>query len=88
MLIGTSLLILAAVVAIAIAVAVRLETHLAIPGWATYVVAFSILTILQAIGLSFFFVFIILGGRKQFDTIPARDYRYFAGDCVVVYPHE
>jgi glycosyltransferase involved in cell wall biosynthesis len=86
MLIATSVMVVAAVVAIILAVSIRLGTHLAIPGWATYVVAFSILTILQAIGLSLFFIFIILGGRSQLDMIPQRDYVYFVLDSVPVYP--
>lgn len=86
MLLGTSFLVLAAVVAIVVATFVRLTTNLAIPGWATYVVAFSILTILQAIGLSLLFIIMILAGRNHLDTIPQRDYVYFVLGDSVVYP--
>ncbi len=77
MLIGTSMLVVFAAMAIIAAVVIRLGTHLAIPGWATYVVAFAVLMIMQAIGLSLFFIFIILGGRSHLDMIPQRDYVYF-----------
>jgi cellulose synthase/poly-beta-1,6-N-acetylglucosamine synthase-like glycosyltransferase len=85
MLIGTSILVVLAIAAMIAAVAIRLGTHLAIPGWATYVVAFSILMIMQAIGLSLFFIFIVLGGRSHLDMIPQRDYVYFVLDCSVVH---
>jgi hypothetical protein len=77
MLIGTSMLVVFAAMAIIAAVAIRLGTHLAIPGWATYVVAFAVLMIMQAISLSLFFIFIILGGRSHLDMIPQRDHVYF-----------
>jgi len=86
MLIGVSFLVLAAVITMLVAIAIRLGTNLAIPGWATYVVAFSILAIMQAIGLSLFFIFIILGGRSQLDMIPQRDYVYFILGSTALYP--
>ena len=85
MLILTSVMVFFGVMAIVAAVAIRLGTNLAIPGWATYVVAFSVLTIMQAIGLSLFFIFIILRGRSQLDMIPQRDYVYFVLESAVVY---
>jgi glycosyltransferase involved in cell wall biosynthesis len=85
MLIATSIMVFFAVAAMIAAIAIRFGTNLAIPGWTTYVVAFSLLTILQAIGLSFFFIFIILGGRSQLDMIPQRDYIYFVLNSSVVY---
>jgi len=86
MLIATTILVIAATITMLTAIGIRLGTNLAIPGWATYVVAFSALAILQAIGLSLFFIFIILGGRKQIDTIPERDYHYFVFDCTLIHP--
>jgi glycosyltransferase involved in cell wall biosynthesis len=85
MLIVTSILVVLATAAMIAAIAIRLGTHLAIPGWATYVVAFSVLLILQAIGLSLFFIFIVLGGRTHLDMIPQRDYVYFVLDSAVIY---
>jgi hypothetical protein len=85
MLILTSVMVFFGMMAIVAAVAIRLGTNLAIPGWATYVVAFSVLTIMQAIGLSLFFIFIILRGRSQLDMIPQRDYVYFVLESAVVY---
>ena len=86
MLIATSATVLLAIVTIITAIAIRLGTNLAIPGWATYVIAFSILMILQAIGLSFFFIFLILGGRSHLDAIPQRDYVHFVESAVVCWP--
>jgi len=86
MLIAVSILVLGAVITMLVAIGIRLGTNLAIPGWATYVVAFSILAIMQAIGLSLFFIFIILGGRSQLDMIPLRDYVYFVLDSTTLVP--
>jgi glycosyltransferase involved in cell wall biosynthesis len=84
MLIAVSVLVVCAVITMIVAIAIRLGTNLAIPGWATYVVAFSVLAIMQAIGLSLFFIFIILGGRSQLDMIPQRDYVYFVLSSTVL----
>ncbi len=85
MLILTSVMVLVGVAGILFAFAIRFGTNIAIPGWATYVSALSLLTIMQAIGLSLFFIFIILRGRSQLDMIPQRDYVYFVLESTVVY---
>jgi glycosyltransferase involved in cell wall biosynthesis len=77
MLIATSILVLAAVVTITFAVVIRLTTHVAFPHWAAYAVVLSLILITQAVGLSLFFIFLILGARSHLDTIPQRDYLYF-----------
>jgi polyisoprenyl-phosphate glycosyltransferase len=81
MLIATSALVVLAIVTMLTAVVIRFTTDLAIPGWATSVVAFSGLAIMQAIALSFSFIFLILGARTQLSTIPKRDYSYFVAGC-------
>jgi polyisoprenyl-phosphate glycosyltransferase len=83
LLIATSTLIVGALAAIIAAVVVRMYTSLAIPGWATYVVALSVVILIQAIILSLFFIFIILSGRNAVGFIPQRDYSYFILDVTV-----
>ncbi|HKO00149.1 MAG TPA: glycosyltransferase [Thermoanaerobaculia bacterium] len=86
MLMAMLVIVIFALILMFAAIAIKLGTNLAFPNWATSVVAFSTLTILQAIGLSLFFVFLILNGRSQLDMIPERDHVYFVLDCAVIYP--
>jgi glycosyltransferase involved in cell wall biosynthesis len=86
MLMATSFIVVCAFVLMTVAIAIKLGTNLAFPNWATSVVSFYVLTILQAIGLSLFFVFLILQGRSQLDMIPQRDHVWFVLDSAVVYP--
>jgi polyisoprenyl-phosphate glycosyltransferase len=67
MLIGATLLLLGAVVAL------RLGTTVAIPGWATYVCGFLIVILLQIIMISLSLTFTILYSRGQATFIPVRD---------------
>lgn len=72
------------VLLVAIVVAVRLFTELAVPGWATYVTAFLVVILLQSVTLSFFFSFIVLGARENATFLPERDYHYFIqGETVI-----
>jgi glycosyltransferase involved in cell wall biosynthesis len=66
--------------------AVRLETHLAIPGWASYTGGLIFLTLFQAAGLSFLLIFIILSARASLTFIPIRDYQYFIDDVTRISP--
>jgi glycosyltransferase involved in cell wall biosynthesis len=86
MLIATFLLTAVSSVLIAIVVAVRFLTDLAIPGWATYVVGLLILILLQSVSLSLFFSFIVLGGRDTATFLPQRDYHYFIAYNYQLYP--
>jgi hypothetical protein len=78
--IGIRLLILAilllVVVSIGIAatVTIKVATTLAIPGWATYVGGILFIIGLQALILSFFFIFIILNSRNSVSFLPAKEY--------------
>jgi polyisoprenyl-phosphate glycosyltransferase len=69
-----------------LAVVVRLATNLAIPGWATFAVGLSIVGVLQAATLSFFFVFLILHSRNTVSFVPGRDYQYFVADIIEACP--
>src|ERR1051326_1395072 len=77
LLIATSLLIIFAVVGMGAAITIKLTTTLAIPGWATYVVALSFIVLIQAVILSLFFIFVILSGRNNSGFLPLRDYHHF-----------
>ncbi|HEY0659420.1 MAG TPA: glycosyltransferase [Pyrinomonadaceae bacterium] len=77
LLLGTCGLILLSVVGILTVVVVRLVTDLAIPGWATYVVALLLIILMQAVTLSLFFIFLVLNNRNNASFLPERDYSYF-----------
>jgi hypothetical protein len=73
---------------VAIVVAIRFLTDLAIPGWATYVTAFLVVILLQSVTLSFFFSFIVLSGRENATFLPERDYHHFIGRETVIFERE
>ena len=77
LLLGTCGLILFSVIGILTVVVVRLNTDLAIPGWATYVVALLLIILMQAVTLSLFFIFLVLNNRNNASFLPERDYSYF-----------
>ena len=60
LLLGTCGLIFLSVTGISLVVVVRFVTDLAIPGWATYVVALLLIILMQAVTLSLFFIFLVL----------------------------
>lgn len=76
-LIGSLIVMVAALLLGCIAALIRLTTDLAIPGWATYAVGLSIIAVLQGVTLTVFFVFLILHSRNMPAFAPARDYEYF-----------
>ncbi len=77
LLLGTCGLILFSLAGILTVVVVRLNTDLAIPGWATYVVALLLIILMQAVTLSLFFIFLVLNNRNNASFLPERDYKYF-----------
>jgi polyisoprenyl-phosphate glycosyltransferase len=80
LLIATCVLILVALAGIVVVVAVRLTTDLAIPGWATYVMALLLVILMQAVTLSLFFIFLVLNSRDTASFLPERDYSRFIGN--------
>ena len=82
LLIATTLLILFAVCGICVVVVIRLLTDLAIPGWATYVVALLLIILIQAVTLSLFFIFLVLSNRDNASFLPERDYVHFISRVV------
>jgi glycosyltransferase involved in cell wall biosynthesis len=73
-LLGTLVAVLLCVIGIAIVVAIRFTTDLAIPGWASYVVGLLVAILLQTVSLSLVFIFMILNSRNYSTVIPRRDY--------------
>ncbi|MGE3805100.1 MAG: glycosyl transferase [Gemmataceae bacterium] len=67
----------AALIGIAVVVAIRLGTEMAIPGWATNAFGLLLIVLFQAIISSVLFIFIILGNRQGANFLPVRDYSYF-----------
>jgi polyisoprenyl-phosphate glycosyltransferase len=59
---------------------VRFFTELAIPGWATNVVAFLAVLIGEAATAGFVLVIFTLQARSQLGFLPARDYRHFIAE--------
>jgi len=72
-----SLFLLLIVIVIGIVIGIRLTTDLAVPGWASYMVAILSVMGLNALVLMGMFVFLVLGGRNQAAFIPSRDYQHF-----------
>ena len=74
---GSVALLLGSTLAIAIVVAIRGFTGLAIPGWATYAAGLLVVVFLQALMLSVLLVFGMMGTRTQLGFLPARDAGFF-----------
>lgn len=66
-----------ALLALLITVVFKFSTNLAIPGWATNVFGFIILTLFQLVLTGIIFSMIILSTRNSSNFIPVRDYKYF-----------
>ena len=65
------------VLALAAVVIIRLGTHLAIPGWATFTGGLGLLLVLQFVSMAFSLVFLMINTRQNTTVVPARDYRVF-----------
>jgi hypothetical protein len=56
---------------------IRLETALAIPGWATYSTGLLLLLLAQLLISSFGLVFLLMATRTAMTFVPIRDYKVF-----------
>jgi hypothetical protein len=89
--VGVRLLVVATVLAtfaligLCAAVAIRLATNLAIPGWATYTAGLLLVLLVQSVLLAAAFSFIILSGRHGTAFLPVRDYGYYIGEVRTLY---
>lgn len=81
-------LILLSGLGIVVIVWIRIFSDLAIPGWATTGVGVLLVVLLQAVLFSMVFSFITLANRQGLSFLPARDYSYFVGRTVNVYPRK
>jgi len=66
-----------AVIAIAVTASIRLWTHLAVPGWATYTTVSLVGLVLQLLTFSILFAFMIAGRRSAPNFILQRDAHHF-----------
>lgn len=81
--VGARMLVLACIMvglivaAMAVVVAIRLFTALAIPGWATFVLGLLSLMLLQTFFMALFFAGTVLHGRNAYTFLPSRDFSHF-----------
>jgi hypothetical protein len=85
LLVATMGLILLTVIGVAVTVAIRLSTSLAIPGWATNLVGILTVVLLQAMMFLILFSFMILGSRQAATFLPCRDYAFFVREMRTLY---
>jgi polyisoprenyl-phosphate glycosyltransferase len=74
-----------AVMGIAVTVALRLFTELAVPGWASNVVGTMLLILFQTVLLAAAAAFLLLGSRSGLFFIPASDAQRYVRDRTVVF---
>jgi hypothetical protein len=80
LLLAVSMLTVLAVAALAVTLALRVTTSLAIPGWSTSTSGLLVVLLCQLFLLMMVFVFVALGGREVSSFVPARDHiHYIAG---------
>ena len=77
LILGTFLLIIAISLVIVGALAVRLATTWAIPGWTTSVMGISAILLLQSLLIMLAFIAVAIGGRKSNFFFPLQQYRVF-----------
>lgn len=63
--------------ALAVVVGIRLFTHLAVPGWATYTVGLIVVLLTQILAVSFSLVFSFVSNRSNSVFVPSRDCIFF-----------
>ena len=74
---ATAVIVLLSIASIVIVVITKLATALAIPGWASNIVAIFFVMLIQSLLLTLLFMFIVLQSRNVSSFIPLRDYKYF-----------
>ena len=75
---GISMLIV--LICVFVTVGIRLFTHFAVAGWATYVTGLLVIMLIQIISISLQFAFMILNSRSQTMFLPLRDCPLFVGE--------
>ncbi len=84
MLVGTAILALIFSILLIVVVGVRLFTHLAIPGWATFTSGLLFILLAQSVATLLTVVFSAMMSRNSLGFLPIRDYKYFIAECVEV----
>jgi hypothetical protein len=82
LLVGCALLGVCFFILMIAVVAVRLFTHLAIPGWATFTGGLLFILVTQSIAALLIIIFSVMMSRNSLGFLPIRDYEYFVADCV------
>jgi polyisoprenyl-phosphate glycosyltransferase len=77
LLVATGVLCVVSMALLILCVFIRLCTSLAIPGWATYVSAFIVIILLQALSITFSVTIHAFSGLNSTSFLPVRDYMYF-----------
>jgi polyisoprenyl-phosphate glycosyltransferase len=82
---GTGLFFLLCIVV----VVVKFATSMAIPGWATTTLGLLLIILMQMFVFVLGLTGLVLFNRNNLSFIPIRDYKYFAGNVIKIYPaHE
>jgi glycosyltransferase involved in cell wall biosynthesis len=79
-LLGIVILLFFFLLGLGVVLLIRVLTDWAIPGWATYVSGFLIISLFQLILIGIVFSMVILSTRNNFNFIPLRDYKYYVDD--------
>jgi polyisoprenyl-phosphate glycosyltransferase len=79
---------LLAALGIILVVIIRLFTHQAIPGWATYATGTLAIIMIQFITIATSFTFFMLSSRTNLGFVPLRDYPLFVEEVVDINNHE
>jgi glycosyltransferase involved in cell wall biosynthesis len=82
LLVGTALLGVAFFFLLLAVLAVRLFTHLAIPGWATFTGGLLFVLVTQSTAALITIIFSVMMSRNSLGFLPIRDYQYFVADYV------
>jgi polyisoprenyl-phosphate glycosyltransferase len=82
LLVGTALLGVAFFFLLLAVLAVRLFTHLAIPGWATFTGGLLFVLVTQSAAALITIIFSVMMSRNSLGFLPIRDYQYFVADYV------
>jgi hypothetical protein len=63
-------------------VGIRLFTHLAIPGWATFTTGLLFILVTQSIAALLTVTFSVMMSRNSLGFLPLRDFEYFVAECI------
>jgi polyisoprenyl-phosphate glycosyltransferase len=82
LLVGITFIGLALFTLLLVVVGVRLFTHLAIPGWATFTGGLLFILMTQSIAALLTITFSVMMSRSSLGFLPIRDYEHFVAGCV------